>query len=106
MTNRFSVVETTSATLDSDSPLVVESMSEIPTEVTDAPTAGRWGLLSPRSVGLAVVVVVLLWSYAPNLRSLMSTWNDDPNYSHGFLVLPVALVILWRHWVESEPITL
>jgi exosortase len=56
-------------------------------------------------VALAIVVVVLLWSYAPNLRSLVSTWNDDPNYSHGFLVLPVALVILWRQWVESESIT-
>jgi len=65
---------------------------------------GRRGFLSARVVALFVVVVVLLWSYAPNLRSLVSTWNDDPNYSHGFLVIPVALVILWRRWVETEPI--
>ena len=33
-------------------------------------------------------------------------WNRDPNYSHGFLVVPVALVILWRRWVEAEPLAL
>ena len=24
------------------------------------------------------------------------TWNREPDYSHGFLVLPIALVILWK----------
>ena len=48
------------------------------------------------------MVVVLGWSYAPNLRNLVETWNHDPNYSHGFLVIPVALVIAWRRWAEAE----
>jgi exosortase len=46
---------------------------------------------------------MLVWAYAPNLWSLVVTWDRDPNYSHGFLVVPVAMVILWRRWVESEP---
>jgi exosortase len=54
-------------------------------------------------VSLAVVIIVLGWSYAPSLRSLATTWNRDPNYSHGFLVVPVSLVIVWRRWVEAEP---
>jgi exosortase len=54
-------------------------------------------------VSVAAVVVVLGWAYAPNLRSLLTTWNRDPNYSHGFLVIPVSLVIVWRRWVEAEP---
>jgi exosortase len=54
-------------------------------------------------VSLAVVAIVLGWAYAPNLRSLVATWNREPNYSHGFLVVPVALVIFWRRWVEKEP---
>jgi exosortase len=54
-------------------------------------------------VSLAVVAIVLGWAYAPNLRGLVATWKQEPNYSHGFLVLPVALVIIWRRWVEAEP---
>jgi exosortase len=49
------------------------------------------------------VAAALAWAYAPNLRSLVSTWNREPNYSHGFLVLPVALMILWRRWSEGTP---
>jgi exosortase len=52
-------------------------------------------------VALAVVVVVLGCAYAPNFRWLVTIWNHDPNYSHGYLVLPVALVIFWRRWTEA-----
>lgn len=59
-------------------------------------------LLSPGHVALAVVAVVLGWAYAPNLWSLMVIWHRDPNYSHGFLVLPIALLIVWRRWMEVD----
>jgi exosortase len=61
------------------------------------------GMPSAQQVSLAIVAIVLGWAYAPNLRSLVATWNQEPNYSHGFLVVPVALVIAWRRWVEKEP---
>jgi exosortase len=35
-------------------------------------------------------------AYAPNFRDLYSIWDADPNYSHGKLIIPIALVILWR----------
>ena len=35
-------------------------------------------------------------AYLPNFRDLYSIWTDDPNYSHGSLVIPIALVILWQ----------
>jgi exosortase len=68
--------------------------------------SGRLAFLSPWQVTLAVVAIVLGWSYAPNLRSLVAIWNEEPNYSHGFLVVPVVLVIVWRRWVEEDPPTL
>jgi exosortase len=49
-----------------------------------------------RWVAVAIVTAMLGWSYAPNIRELVRTWWRDPNYSHGFLVVPVALVILYR----------
>ena len=34
--------------------------------------------------------------YLPVLRDLGVRWWDDPNYSHGFLVFPVAIYLMWR----------
>ena len=41
-------------------------------------------------------------AYAPNFRDLYSIWNADPNYSHGKLVIPIALFILWRRLSETS----
>jgi exosortase len=50
---------------------------------------------------LGVACLVLGSAYAPNFRDLSSTWTDDPNYSHGFLVIPIAVVILWRRLSDT-----
>ncbi len=57
-------------------------------------------------VGLTAVATLLGWAYAPNIASLYRTWSTEPDYSHGFLVIPIALVILWKLWparVEARP---
>ncbi len=36
-----------------------------------------------------------IWSYWPTLQSLVETWIRIPDYSHGFLVLPLAICFLW-----------
>ena len=33
----------------------------------------------------------------------MKIWNGDPNYSHGYLVIPIALYILWQQLSIPEP---
>ena len=69
----------------------------------------RWGLSGARAwwwaLGAAILTLVL--AYAPNLIGLCDTWRNDENYSHGFLVVPIALFILWRRlteipWEESD----
>lgn len=47
-------------------------------------------------VGAALVA----FAYAPNILSLVTIWNNEPNYSHGFLVIPIAAVIFWRRLVD------
>ncbi|HEV8003858.1 MAG TPA: archaeosortase/exosortase family protein, partial [Planctomycetaceae bacterium] len=39
---------------------------------------------------------VLVWSYWSTLGELVRTWNSSPDYSHGFLVAPLAAWFLWR----------
>ena len=61
-------------------------------------------LIPPRfAVGIAALVLVI--AYLPNLRALMTIWHDDPSYNHGFLVIPIALFILWQQISSSEPKT-
>lgn len=49
-----------------------------------------------------VGAALLAFAYAPNVLSLATIWNNEPNYSHGFLVLPIAAYILWRR-VQDRP---
>jgi len=45
---------------------------------------------------LLVAVLGLGWAYASSLASLVERWRRDDNYSHGFFVVPIAVLILWR----------
>lgn len=53
------------------------------------------------AVGIAALALGL--AYAPNFRELFSTWQLNPNYSHGFLVVPIALFILWQRLSGAQP---
>jgi len=56
----------------------------------------RRGLaIPPGAWAAAAVAAALIASYFPPIRSLVQTWMSEPNYSHGFLVAPIAALILW-----------
>ncbi len=59
---------------------------------------------SPIARGTPFVVVagVLLWAYASEFSWFWEIWSSDPNYSHGYFVIPVALWILWRRLKDTE----
>jgi exosortase len=48
------------------------------------------------------LVVLFAWAYAPTLRYLVGAWNDQPDYSHGFLVPFLSGFFLWK-WRDSLP---
>jgi exosortase len=61
----------------------------------------RWSDLTPVDVvSLVAVIVALGWAYTPNFEFLYQAWQQ-PDYTHGFLVLPIALVIFWKRWPWS-----
>jgi exosortase len=45
---------------------------------------------------LGLVTLALGFSYAPSFLELGKQWIRDPNYSYGFLVIPIALTIAWN----------
>ena len=58
--------------------------------------------LPPRLLALAIVMGILGWAYWPNLQDLFTVWWEEPNYSHGFLVIPIALLIFGLRLVETH----
>jgi len=47
-------------------------------------------------VALGPVLAGLLVAYLPMLRKLVYDWGHDDNYSHGFLIIPIALYLVWE----------
>jgi exosortase len=74
--------------------------------ITDGTGAARpaagWRLEGQRAWwwALGASGLVLALSYAPNLVDLGRTWGNDDNYQHGFLVIPIAVFLLWRRLTE------
>lgn len=62
--------------------------------------ADRLGVASIAAV--VVLVAAVAWSYRSNLAYLVRFWGDS-NYSHGWLIVPIALAILWQRR-ESFPV--
>lgn len=43
-----------------------------------------------------VLLAVILLANFPVFKALIADWLYDDNYSHGFLVIPVAIFLIWR----------
>lgn len=66
----------------------------------DIDLVARLGASAADRTGMAALFVLLLggaflWSYWPTLQSLVEAWQTEPDYSHGFLVAPIAVWFLW-----------
>jgi exosortase len=63
--------------------------SEIPVSVPDQySTQWLWG--SAIAVGL-----LSIWAYWPTILWMESQWRNEPDYSHGYLVFPMAIALLY-----------
>ena len=54
-------------------------------------------MMSPPVVSSWVLLAVpCAWLYAPVIAKLVHDWAHDDNYSHGFLIVPLAAWFAWR----------
>lgn len=60
-----------------------------------SPESSKKADLANLVVGGAIMATVFAWAYWPTLGWLESTWDREPDYSHGYLVPPLALLFLW-----------
>lgn len=45
---------------------------------------------------IAIIGAIILVMYLPILIGLAGDWYNDDNYSHGFLIIPISLWLVWR----------
>ncbi len=45
---------------------------------------------------IMLLSLLLLLLFSPTLLDLIRTWNSNPDYSHGFFVIPIALFMVWQ----------
>lgn len=48
-----------------------------------------------RFVAGTLVLVAGIYAYWPTLKDIVLAWEREPDYSHGYLVIPAALFFLW-----------
>lgn len=55
------------------------------------------------SAGIAALAVLaaLAALFGPAFIALARRWEADPNYSHGWLVLPISLGLAWHAWTKA-----
>jgi len=58
---------------------------------------GAWiqSLGGLRIATIGAVLGAFFWSYRPTFQWLIRRWETEPDYSHGYLVAPIAIWFLW-----------
>jgi exosortase/archaeosortase family protein len=55
-----------------------------------------------RGAVLTLVAIALLWAYWPTLTSMAAKWEQDAEYSHGWLVPFFSLFLVWLRRPEKQ----
>ena len=55
---------------------------------------------STRSLPAVAALVAFFVLYAEAFRTLIRDWTNDDNYSHGFLIIPIAVYLAWERRAE------
>lgn len=65
-------------------------LEQTPLNETRAPIRVEWLI-----AGATALLIVSMWAYWPTLVEMVGQWLDQPDYSHGFLVIPLSIFFLW-----------
>lgn len=55
----------------------------------------------PPVLGLAAYAILVLALFGPTFLRLVDLWEKDPNYSHGYLVAPIAVYLAWMVYRQA-----
>jgi exosortase A len=62
-------------------------------ETSASPGAGGWARAAALAVLASLVALALFW---PTAWSMVETWSRSETFTHGFLVVPISLWLVWH----------
>ncbi len=60
-----------------------------------APPHINWAPYRPLIVLALILAAVAIWAYWPSLAAIGAAWVSNPDYTHGFFVVPISIWLLW-----------
>jgi exosortase len=83
------------------------SIKRSPTSSQDGPRIVGRNTLYSVLAGIACVLAALVgWAYWPTLGGIGTAWLSDPDYTHGFFVIPISLWLLWLRREQAPKVGL
>lgn len=76
-----------------------------PPTTRSADGLGRIDSRAARWASAAILGGVFFWAYWPTVVGLVRAWINVPDYSHGFLVVPLALYFAWARRGSMPPVS-
>ncbi len=55
---------------------------------------------------LAAFAALAAWAYWPSLGEICAAWTSNPDYTHGFFVVPISIWLLWARRRHAPRLTL
>lgn len=55
-------------------------------------------------VSLGLCALGLVWGYAPTILQLAQSWEREPDYSHGWFVVPIVGYLMWSMKNSMPPL--
>ncbi len=55
-------------------------------------------------IGLALLALSILWAFLPSWSNLVQAWEREPDYSHGWFVIPIVAYLMWTFRDTMPPL--
>jgi exosortase A len=65
----------------------------LPAQGSSAGIEPGWRLGLPLVIGALILVLAIHW---PTVESIVAIWQRSETFAHGFLIVPIVLVLIWQ----------
>ena len=84
------------------SPVLGAVVADPPASASQLPDSNAWRAALPALIALIALILML---YRETATAMVTIWYRSETFTHGFVVFPIALWLVWRRKVELSTLT-